>query len=199
MWKVVAFVLAVFILGHFAVRYVRKNPLDPVNEGAEIAVESLDYRVRFQRNGAVAGTYFVSDATSEDWTSRPLNARLEVFGLQTASEYMRGYADFHLYGSSSGARLANVATPLSLIAANRESYGMLRALLDRHARRADDGGERLCVTLSGEALSLASAVSLEDGHDATATLTNGNDGEPVVYADRIDFADCTKVLAAGAR
>ncbi len=69
MWKVVALMLAVFILGQLAVRYVRKNPLDPTIEGNQIAVESQDYRVHFQRDGAVAGTYFISDAKSEDWTS----------------------------------------------------------------------------------------------------------------------------------
>jgi hypothetical protein len=199
MWKVVAFVLAVLavsILGHFAVRYVRKNPLDPVVRGAEIAVESRDYEVRFQRNGAVSGTYFVSAAASEDWTSRPVNARLDVFGLQTGTEYLRAYPDFHLYGSASGSRLASVATPLSLIAANRETYGELQGLLDRHQQRAGSGGERLCVTLSGESLSLVSAESLEDHHDSTPTLAAAN-AEPIVYVDRLDVADCSELVAAG--
>jgi len=196
MWKVVALMLAVFILGQLAVRYVRKNPLDPTIEGNQIAVESQDYRVHFQRDGAVAGTYFISDAKSEDWTSKPVNARLRVFGLQTGSEYLRGYADFHLYGSESGARLANAATSLSLVAASREVYGTLRGLLDRHERRERGGGERLCVTLSGTALSIASAESLEDGRDVTVRLAHENDGEPIVYADQLDVDDCADLLAS---
>ncbi|HKC49232.1 MAG TPA: hypothetical protein VKF60_00455, partial [Myxococcota bacterium] len=165
-------------------------------EGNQIAVESQDYRVRFERDGAVAGSYFISDAKSEDWTSKPVNARLRVFGLQTGSEYLRGYPDFHLYRSASSTRLENAAASLSLVAANREIYGTLRGLLDRHERRERSGGERLCVTLSGTALSIASAESLEDGRDVTARLAHENDGEPIVYADQLDVEDCSDLLAA---
>jgi len=38
MWKVVALMLAVFILGQLAVRYVRKNPLDPTIEAQIVAL-----------------------------------------------------------------------------------------------------------------------------------------------------------------
>ena len=72
MWKVVAFVLAVFILGHFAIRYARTNPLEPEADGAQIVVESQDYRVHMQRNGAVSGTYFIAGAKSEDCPTRPV-------------------------------------------------------------------------------------------------------------------------------
>jgi hypothetical protein len=196
MWKVVAFLLAVFILGQLAVRYVRVNPLGPVIAGNQVVVESQDCHVRFQRDGAVSGTYLIATVKSQDWTSRPVNARLEVFGLQTGTEYLRGYPDFHLYGSSSSARLVSAATPLSLVAANRETYAALRGLLERYERRALDGGERLCVTVSGEALSVASAESLDDGHDETARLARESEGEPIVYADRLDVADCSDALAA---
>jgi hypothetical protein len=199
MWKVVAFLLAVFILGHFAIRYVRKNPLDPqIDDGGDVVVESRDYRVHFDRNGAVAGTYFLSSATNLDWTSHAVNARLQVFGSQAGTDYMREYPDFHLYGSASGQRLADVATPLSLIAANRETYGVLFQLLDRNAQRVSDGGERLCVTLSGEVLSVSAAESLEDGRDATASLGQTS-SEPTVYVDKLDYADCSDVVAAAAR
>lgn len=199
MWKVVAFLLAVFILGHFAIRYVRSNPLDPELDGTQVVVESQEYRVRFQRNGAVAGTYFIASVKSQDWTSRPLNARLEVFGLQTGTEYARMYPDFHLYRSESSTRLASVATPLALIAGRRETYGLLRALIDRFDDRVEDGGERLCVTLSGDALSIDSAESLEAGRDTTDLLQRGNAAEPIVLVDQLDVDDCSDVIAARGR
>ena len=199
MWKVVAILLAVFILGQLVVRYVRVNPLAPVIEGNQVVVQSQDYHVRFQRDGAVSGTYLIAAATREDWTSRPVNTRLDVFGLQTGTEYLRGYPDFHLYGSASSARLLPSATPLSLIAANRETYNALCRFLDRYERRALDGGERLCLTVSGEALSVASAESLEDGRDETASLVRESDGAPVVFAQQLEVADCSDALAAGRR
>ena len=197
MWKVVALLLAVFVLGNLVVRYVRKNPLDPMIEGTQVVVESQDFRVRFDRNGQVSGTYFVETATSEDWTSQPLNARLSVHGLQTGLEYLHGYPDFHVYGSESDSRFAAVATPLALVAAGRAAYGDVHDLLERYARRSASGGERLCVTLSGDALSVAAAESLEDGHDTTPTVARENDGEPVVYVDKLQVLDCKDLLAPG--
>lgn len=199
MWKVVAFLLAVFVLGNLVVRYVRTNPLDPTLEGTQVVVESQDFRVRFDRNGPVSGTYFVESATSEDWTSQPLNARLMVHGQQTGLEYLRSYPDFHSYGSESDARFASMATPLSLIASGRKAYGDLHALLESHAQRAANNGERLCVTLSGDALSVASAESLEDGHDTTPTVAHGNDGDPVVYVEKLAVVECKELLAPGGR
>src|SRR4029453_13833960 len=62
MWKVVLLVLALFVLGHFAVRYVRVNPLGPVVEGNQVVVTSQEHELRYRRSGPVVGTYFVSGA-----------------------------------------------------------------------------------------------------------------------------------------
>jgi hypothetical protein len=195
MWKVVALVLAVFVLGHLAVRYVRKNPLAPRVVDSLVVVDSQDYEVSFRRSGEVSGTYFVAGVTSDDWSARPVNATLAVFGLQTGTEYTRSYADFHLYGSETSDRLSHVAEPLSVVAASRPVYGELRGLLDDYARRAGRGGERLCVTLSGEALAVASAESLEDGRDVTHTVLQGNTS-PIVWVDQLEVQDCRDLLAA---
>ena len=197
MWKIVLLVLAVFILGHLAVRYVRKNPLDPVIEGGQLVVQSRDDRVRFTRNGAVSGRYFVIDATSEDWTTFPVNLRLRVIDAPVAIDYMRQYPDFHLYRSESSARLANAGSFVALIAANRGIYGTLRGLVDDDDSRAAGGGEHLCVSLSGEALSIASAESLEDGVDRTAALAQQDGDAPVVYVENADVDDCKDWLAPG--
>ncbi len=52
------------------------------------------------------------------------------------------------------------------------------------------------MTLSGTALSIASAESLEDGRDVTVRLAHENDGEPIVYADQLDVDDCADLLAS---
>jgi hypothetical protein len=196
MWKVIAFLLLLFIVGHFAVRYVRSNPLTPVVDGNQVVVESQDYGVRFQRNGRFSGTYYLSDVKSEDWTKEPVNARLRVIERESAREYLQTYADFHRYGSESSTRLANVAAPLGLIAANRATYGDLQALLSSHEGRQVAGGERLCVAISGESLTLLSAQSLEDGHDTTPLLEHAESDVPTIYADELRFDDCTELLAA---
>ena len=195
MWKVIALVLVVFLLGQLAVRYVRKNPLDPRVVDSEVVVDSQDYEVSFRRSGEVSGTYFIADVTSEDWSARPVNATLQVFGMQTGTEYSRSFADFHVYGSETSERLSHVSEPLSLVAADRPVYAELRGLLERYARRAARGGERLCVTLSGEALAVSSAESLEDGRDVMHTVLQGNTA-PIVWVDHLEVQDCSDLLAA---
>jgi hypothetical protein len=196
MWKVIAFLVLLIVAGNFAVRYVRRNPLTPVVDGSQVVVESQDYGVRFQRTGAFSGTYLLADAKSEDWTREPVNARLRVIEREAAREYMQTYADFHRYGSDSSTRLGNVAAPLALIAANRATYGDLQALLSRHEGRQVAGGERICVAVSGEALTLVSAKSLEDGHDVSVLVERSNDDGPTIYADELRFGDCTELLAS---
>jgi hypothetical protein len=195
MWKVALFLLAVFLLGHLVVRYIRKSPLDPVIEGNQVVVESQDDEVRFSRNGAVSGSYFIVDAKSEDWTDRPVNLRLHVLDVQSAADYQRSYPDFHLYRSESVNRLSGVAMSLQLVAANRETYGVLRGLFDDHESRMSNGGERLCLNVSGEALSLASAESLDDHTDRTPFVARLTGDDPIVFVESADVADCADRFA----
>jgi hypothetical protein len=199
MWKVVALVLVVAVLGHFAVRYLRVNPLGPVVEGRQVVVTSQNYEVRFDQSGPVAGTYFISLAESRDLTDRPVNAVLWLIESGSARDFMRGYPDFHLYGSESSERLRNVGAPLAIVAANAAAYTDLVALVELHAARADARGERLCVSLAGTALSPASAVSLETGSDVPEAAKRLAGDTPVVFAESLDVGDCVKMLAAAPR
>jgi hypothetical protein len=194
MWKVVLLLLAVFILGPLVVRYVLKNPLDPSVDGNEVVVESQEYEVHFTRAGPLSGTYLVVNAESEDWSAQPVNALLSVVPLHEASDYLRAYPEFHLYGEQSNAQIAGIGRPLSLIAASRLVYGGVRGLVDLYGSRNAGHGERLCVTVSGDTLQLASVQGLEDRQDHTAVLARYGD-EAVVFAETLSVSDCAKLLA----
>lgn len=186
---------ALLVLGQLVVRHLRKNPLAPTVEGRQVVVTSLDYEVRFERSGPVAGTYYVASAESRDFTERPVNAVLWVVDAEGARGYMRSYPDFHLYGSDSSERLRGVASPLGIVAATSATYSDLVRLLDLHERRTGARGERLCVTVTGEALSPMTANALESGREdpgAARRLTGDNS---VVFADHLETGDCVKVLA----
>lgn len=190
--------LAVFILGPLVVRYVLKNPLDPSVDGNEVVVESEDYRVHFTRGGPVSGTYLLVNAESEDWTAQPVNAQLQVVPLSEASDYLRAYPEFHLYGEQSNAQIAGIARPLSIVAASRYTYSGVRGLVDLYGSRNAGHGERLCLTLAGDTLQLASVQGLDDQQDHTAALAHFGD-EAVVFAESLSVDDCAKVLAAQPR
>ena len=194
MWKVVVLLLALFVLGHFAVRYMRRNPLDPTVEGRQVVVTSQSYEVRFARNGPVKGTYFVADAETRDYSDRPLNAQLWVIDADTARDYMKSYPDFHLYGSDSSQRLRDVAGQLAVVAATSPAYSDLHSLLDEDDERAATHGEHLCVTITGTSLTPESASSLESGDDDPGAAQRLIGDTAVVFAEKVNVADCVKML-----
>jgi hypothetical protein len=151
--------------------------------------------VRFQRNGAFAGTYLLVNVTSLDWGREPVNARVRAFDRASARDYLQSYPDLSRYGSESGARLSAIAPQVSLIAATWKTYGDLRALVDTDAQRTAAGGERLCMRLSGESVTLSAAKSLDDGRDATELMLRSNSDGPTVYADEVEVGECKQMLA----
>lgn len=199
MWKVVVFVLALVVIGHFAVRYLRVNPLGPVVEGSQVVVTTQELELRYRRSGPVAGTYFVSAAETRDFGSEPVNAMLWVIEAEAARGYMHDYPDFHLYGSDSGDRLRNVAAPLAIVAATSATYSDLVRLLEQHEARAASRGERLCVKITGTALSPDSAVSLDSGRDDPGATQRLLGETPVAFADGLELGDCVDTLAARER
>ena len=99
MWKAALLVVAL-VLGHFAVRYLRTNPLGPVVEGGpgrgRDAGARGALRARAARSRAPTS---VAPPRARDFGDEPVNAMLSVIELGTARDYMRAYPDFHLYGS----------------------------------------------------------------------------------------------------
>ena len=195
MWKAVAFVLALFVLGHFAVRYLRKNPLAPVVEGSHVVVTAQENELRYRRSGPVVGTYFVSAAETRDFGTEPVNAMLWVIEAETARGYMHDYPDFHLYGSDAGERMRGVAAPLAVVAASSATYSDLVGLLNQHEARVGEHGERLCVRIAGTALSPDSAISLDSGRDDPGAGQRLLGETPVVFANALEVEDCVKSLA----
>jgi len=195
MWKLILVIVLLVAAGHFAVRYLRTNPLDPVVQGGEVVVETNEYEVRFAREGPAAGVYLIEGARSEDFTNQPQNASLSVIDFATAKTYLGAYPDFRRYGSPAGLQLDNVSAGLAVVAANRIAYGDLMRVLDLFAERASESGERLCVGISGESLALASAVALKGGADHTQTFQSRLGGRQAVFADHIRIDDCSKLAA----
>ncbi len=195
MWKVLLIVVVIVAAGHFALRYLPSNPLDPVVEGGEVVVETNEYQVRFAREGLAGGVYLVESARSEDWTNHPQNASLSVIDFATARAYLSAYPEFRHYGSPSGMQLENVSSKLAVVAANRLAYGDLRYMLELFEERAAKSGERICVGISGEALGISSAVALGGARgDQTDMFRQQFAVQRALFADRIRIDDCAELV-----
>jgi hypothetical protein len=197
MWKAALFLVVLFVVGHFAVQYIRTNPLDPVIEAGEVVVETKEYEVRLAREGRADGVYLVATAKSIDWSNEPANVELTVVDFVEARDFLRAYPDFHRYGSTSGLNLENVSKPISVIAANRLAYGALRDLLSDYDDRIRSHGERLCLTISGDALRVSAARSIDEGTDHTDSFQRSDESRTRVFADQVKVEDCVKLAAAG--
>jgi len=195
MWKVALFLVVLAAAGHFAVQYIRTNPLHPVIEAGDVVVETTDFLVRLSREGPVEGVYLVVSAKSIDWSQDPANVELSVIDFAEAKDFLRAYPDFHRYGSMPGLRLDNLSAPLAVIGANRLAYGKLRDLIDAHDGRVRQQGERLCITISGESLRVSAARSLNEDTDHTQTLQARDPDMRRVFANQVSVDDCVKVLA----
>jgi hypothetical protein len=195
MWKAVLALLALVVLGHFSVRYLRSNPLGPTLDGDELVVETSEYVVRFSFEGPVEGTYLVARAESEDYGDEPVNASLSLVGLGSLRDYLRARPESHTYGPATEAQLDNLAQRVAIVAENRLAYGRLRDLVGRFEDRHEDQGAWLCVGVSGEAIGVSSAESLANGANATATVMKSTDSARLVLASQLRVEDCDDALA----
>jgi hypothetical protein len=195
MWKVALFLVLLFVAGHFAVRYLRTNPLDPVIESGELVVETREHKVRFALEGPLEATYLVTKAKGQDWSDEPANAALSVVDFATTKAFLGAHPDFHAYGSVPDLQLENLSAPLALVAGNRLAYGELLGLIDQYTDRVHEGGKWICLTISGEALRVTAAESLGDGSDSTAMFVKREDTKRSLLATRVRVEDCAELLA----
>ncbi len=197
MWKTALLVVALMVAGHFAVRYLRTNPLAPVFEGGELVVETNEHVVRYSLDGPVEGTYLVAKIESQDFGDEPVNATLSAVGFASTREYLRAHPDQSVYGSVSELQIANLSAPFALIAANRIVYGELRGLIDRYDRRLEAREKWLCITIAGQALGVESAESTVSGADATSLFAMRADATRLLLATSLRVDDCDELLAGG--
>lgn len=195
MWKVALFLVVLFVAGHFAVRYLRTNPLDPLVDGRELIVDTQEHEVTFALDGPVEVTYLVTKATRHDWSDEPENALLSVVDFRAASEILRAHPDHHAYGSGSDLQLDNLSAPLALVAGNLLAYGDMLGLIDDYAARVAEQGSWLCVTISGQVLRFTAAESLGDGRDSTAMFAKRVDARRSLLATRVKVEDCAERVA----
>lgn len=185
MGKIALALVLLAVGGHFSVRFVRTNPLAPVFEGGELVVETADHQVRFALDGPVEGTYLLVSAERRDWKQSPINVELVVRSWAKAPAPL---------DESARAPLEPLAETLSLVGASPLAYHDLRALLSSYEAREAAGGERVCVTLAGNALVVASAIHLETRRDAKPEVAGRLSDSRVLLIDRIESLDCGGLL-----
>jgi hypothetical protein len=70
----------------------------------------------------------------------------------------------------------------------------LRKVVDLHEKRLAGGGDRTCVAVDGERLSLASVRLASNGTDLTDRMTKGSLRGRYFLASSVEIPDCASTL-----
>jgi hypothetical protein len=152
------------------------GPAPEVNR-SEIALHAGQLDVRFARGQKFAQTYMLFGGTA---TSHP-NAisRVTLAGLPDyAARYIyQQYPDFHMCKSPGAPMAQNETRQIDIVPANSGIERRLKEALSMFDKNLREGGERVCVTLEGEMITLRSAVITEIGEDITGEFTRNGPSE----------------------
>jgi hypothetical protein len=143
---------------------------EPEVTETEVLLHAGQLDVRFVRGQQFAQTYmlFGGGATSH------ANAisKVTLFGLPDyAARYIHAqYPDFHRCKSRGAPMAQNQTRQIDVVAANSKIQKRLKKALALHSKGIRESGERVCVTIEGEMLTLRSVVVAELDKDITHEL-----------------------------
>jgi hypothetical protein len=98
------------------------------------------------------------------------NVSLAGLSLRHAKEIHSQYPDFHRCSSPGAARAKEKIVSLDIVPADGKTLGLLQSTLEDFDDSIQNGGDRVCVALSGTRLKLVSAEVREVGENVTDTF-----------------------------
>jgi hypothetical protein len=164
-------VLAILALAWVAVLAGCSGPAPEVTE-TEVVLQAGQLDVRFVRGQHFAQTYmlFGGGATSH------ANAisKVTLFGLPdyAARHIHSQYPDFHKCKSRGAPMAQNQTLQIDVVAANSKIEKRLKKALAMHDKGVSKDGDRVCVRIEGEMLTLRSVVFAELDKDITHELAS---------------------------
>ena len=114
--------------------------------------------------------------------------------MQQARAIHSSWPDFHRCASPGAAQAKRYVEDLSLIASTRAARDALVDVVDLHAERIRSGGDRTCVSLTGERLMLESIHLRQNGEDLTQELSRAYSRSHFYLAEQVEIPDCVTLL-----
>jgi hypothetical protein len=140
----------------------------PTVTSSEVHVSTSQMDVTFERDETFTETYMVFGGMASDRDDMISKATVVGLSMTDARPIFRKYPDFHTC-KSKGALMAQRATlQMDIVPASPEVLEELKRTLTNHVDSIKQGGDRVCVKLTGEVLKFVSA-SVQD-QDITAEL-----------------------------
>ncbi len=190
MIRLVAVVALLGGAAYLVQRYATSNPLRPEITEHEVVIRTDDLEIHLDRQGSVNQTYMVFGGTKVERTNQFSNVTLATIEIERAAVLRQSYPDFHRC-SSPGARPAQRAVKTThFIAADGSTRKKLRKVVELHERGVGKNGDRTCVTVVGEELSLDSILLAKNGADISPEGNSRLMKTRYVLARSVEIPDC---------
>jgi hypothetical protein len=193
MARLIGFLLIAAAIGLVVSRVVL-SPSDVRMEGEMLVVDADQLEGRFYVGGPFSGTFMVFGGLGERLPNSVTDVILAGLPIDDARLIHSRFPDFHRC-SSPGAESAKMRVQdLTFVAQNRGIARTLSKVIDLHGERIRSGGERTCVSVSGQQLSLASVKIKEPPVDITGEVSPMFADLDVYLAEAATIEDCETLL-----
>jgi hypothetical protein len=193
MGRVIAFVL-VAAAGYLLVNHLVLNPSKVRIDGDVLVVDADQVEGRFQAGSPFSGTFMVFGGHGERLQNSVTDALMAGLPIEDARSISSSYPDFHRCSSPGAESAKRLVQDLSFVARSRGVAKTLSKAIDLHGERIRSGGERTCVSVSGQRLSLQSVRIKEPPIDITSDVAPMYAKTDLYLADDARIEDCAALL-----
>jgi hypothetical protein len=193
MARLIAFVLLA-AAGYLLVGYVGLGPSNVRIDGEMVVVDVDQVEGRFHPGAPFSETFMVFGGLGKRLRNSVTDALIAGLAIQDARMIHSSYPDFHRCSSPGADTAKRLIQDLSFVARNRGVAKTLSKAIDLHGERIRSGGERTCVSVSGQRLSLASVKLKEPPIDITGDVAPMYAKTDIYLADDAEIEDCAALL-----
>jgi hypothetical protein len=170
------------------------NPLAPSVEGRQIAIQTDDLEVRFDRYGPVSETYMLFGGSDGEMKNGISNVFVSGLAIRHAAFISQRYPKFYRCSSPGAAQAKQLIEDMALVAADGSTRNTLKKAVAAHEEAIASGGERTCLRFRGEQISLRSAKHREGGFDLTPQFKKGYRQTDFFFVVDAEVTDCKGLL-----
>jgi hypothetical protein len=184
-----------------SVNGVSLSSFDPRGTGTTVEGRKLvrvvdRVEARFTRLGPIDESYMLFGGDAAQRANRINHATVAGLATHHARFIAERHPDFHMCSSPGASQAKQRVEPMSIGAKDRASVSELQRALKLFEERLQTGGERTCIHVVGEQLSL-DRVQLDLGEtteDVTGEFSKGTAVTNFVYATSVETLDCQTLL-----
>jgi hypothetical protein len=193
----VRFLLVVGLIGgagFLMMNYVSSNPLETRYENGQLVVRSDPVEARFYRVGPVQDSYMMFGALVSDKQGFVANVVISTIAQAQVSALAQRYPDFDRCSSPGASEAKSMVQSMNLIAASGSVRRVLVKAVKLHDERINESGERTCISLEGEELTMTSAHLWEHDMDVTQEYSQRDAMNGFYLVNEASIVDCSAIL-----